>query len=147
MTGKVNEDARRIIEDDPYAAHLGAEVTELKPGEAKVRLKLAQHHRNFMGLVHGGVMFSLADVAFGAAANSFGTKAMALSVHIDFLAPPAADDVLTAEVRLVSRAGRMGFYRMEVRDSEDRLIAQCGGWAYHTGRPLGEEGSEGSEEG
>jgi acyl-CoA thioesterase len=136
MDRDVAERVREIIEADSYALRLGAEVVDIAPGWAKVRLKLEPEHLNFMGMVHGGVIFSLADVAFGAAANSFGTRAMALSVGMDFLAAPDISDELTGEVELVTRAGKMGFYRMAVRDSSGKDVAQCHGWAYHTGKPL-----------
>jgi acyl-CoA thioesterase len=133
---KVSSETREIIARDPYAERIGAELIEIRPGWARVTMRLDQGHVNFMGMIHGGVIFSLADVAFGAAANSFGTKAMALSVGIDFLAAADVSDVLNGEVELVTRAGKMGFYRMQVTDSSGKMIAQCHGWAYHTGKPL-----------
>jgi len=143
MGETVGEESRRIIESDGYADHLGARLLEIRPGYARVALTLGPQHRNFMDMVHGGVIFSLADVAFGAAANSFGSKAMALSVGIDFLAPPDPEGEMTAEVELVSRAGKMGYYRMTVVDGGGRNVAQCRGWAYHTERPLGKDDREG----
>ncbi|MDY6793957.1 MAG: PaaI family thioesterase [Actinomycetota bacterium] len=140
----VGKDTREIIAADLYSDYLGVELEDIEQGWARVRIGLEQKHTNFMGLIHGGVIFSLADIAFGAAANSFGTKAMALQVNVDFLAPPRADLVLTAEVELVSRAGKMGFYNMRVVDSGGTMIARCSGWAYHTGRPLREGNQAGS---
>ena len=136
MEERVDSENRAVIQSDSYAAHLGARLLEIRPGYAKVALELKPQHLNFMRMIHGGVIFSLADVAFGAAANSFGKKAMALSVGIDFLAAPETDGEITAEVELVSRAGKMGYYRMSVVDGKGRNIAQCRGWAYHTERPL-----------
>lgn len=142
MGETVGDESRQIIESDAYAAHLGAKLLEIRPGYAKVALELGPQHRNFMDMIHGGVIFSLADVAFGAAANSFGKRAMALSVGIDFLAAPHTEGEITAEVELISRAGKMGYYRMVVVDGGGRNIAQCRGWAYHTERPLDEGGAE-----
>ncbi len=140
MEKKVSDESRAVIESDSYAEHLGARLLEIRPGYARVALALRPQHTNFMGMIHGGVIFSLADVAFGAAANSFGKKAMALSVGIDFLAAPETDGEITADVELVSRAGKMGYYRMSVTDDKGKSIAQCRGWAYHTERPLQHEG-------
>ena len=136
MENEVTEQTRELIAGDRYAAQLGAELMDIKPGWARVTMKLDESHLNFLGLIHGGVMFSLADVAFGAAANSFGSRAMALSVGIDFMAAPKTTGEMTAEVELVQRAGKTGFYRMKVTDAEGVIVAQCHGWAYHTGKPL-----------
>ena len=140
MGEEVNGVIREFISQDPYAANIGAELVDIRPGYARVLMGLEEDHLNFMGMIHGGVIFSLADVAFGAAANSFGSKAMALSVGIDFLAAPKTVGKMTAEVELVTRAGKMGFYRMKVDDAEGTTVAQCHGWAYHTGKPLQAEG-------
>lgn len=139
MSEDVDGRSREIISRDAYGEYLGAELLDIRPGWAKVGLKLNQNHVNFLGMIHGGVIFSLADVAFGAAANSFGTRAMALTVGIDFLAAAKLDDELTAEVELITRAGKMGYYRMLVTDAGGGTIARCHGWAYHTGKTLEEE--------
>jgi acyl-CoA thioesterase len=139
VAGDVDGRSREIIAGDAYAEYLGAELLDIKPGWAKVGLRLNGNHVNFLGMIHGGVIFSLADVAFGAAANSFGTRAMALTVGIDFLAAAKPDDELTAEVELITRAGKMGYYRMMVTGAGGETIARCHGWAYHTGKPLDEE--------
>jgi|YelNatPaOPRAMG01_1025707.scaffolds.fasta_scaffold11959_7 acyl-CoA thioesterase len=141
---KVSTEVEEVIGSDSYARHLGARVVEIRPGYARVSMELGPQHLNFMGMVHGGVIFGLADVAFGAAANSFGLKAMALSVGIDFLAAPRVRGTLTAEVEQLTRAGKMGYYRMQVTDASGVVVAQCRGWAYHTGRPLAaQDGEEG----
>lgn len=139
MEKEVTAGTRETIEKDAYAENLGAELVAIRQGWAKVRMSPGPQHLNFMGMIHGGVIFSLADVAFGAAANSFGTRAMALSVGIDFLAAAPTQGELSAEVELVKRAGKMGFYRMVVTDNGGCEIARCHGWAYHTGKPLEED--------
>ncbi len=137
--GAVARETREMMAEDSFADHLGIRLLEVKPGWARVGMKLNNSHLNFLGMVHGGVVFSLADAAFAAASNSFGKKAVALTVSIDFLAAAEAGDELTADVGLVSRAGKMGNYSMTVQDSAGNTIARCSGWAYHTGRPHGED--------
>jgi acyl-CoA thioesterase len=133
--GEATDKVAELVGEDPFARFLGAEVLEIRPGWAKVKIQLRREHLNFLGMVHGGVIFSLADIAFSAASNSFGTKAVALSVCIDFLAAADTSDVLTAEVELVSRAGKTGNYAMRVLNSGGKVIALCRGWVYHTGKP------------
>jgi acyl-CoA thioesterase len=47
--------------------------------------------RNFHGLPHGGVIFSVADIAFGAACNSSGGLAVALSMTIAYMTAVPAE--------------------------------------------------------
>lgn len=87
-------------------------------------------NRNFFGTVHGGAIFSLIDQAFGAAANSHGTVAVAISVTVDYLRPASPDETLYAEAREVSRTRRISTYNIEVRNQEGQLKATCLAMAY-----------------
>ncbi len=82
---------RRRNENDPWAQALGVEFLDLRRGVCRLRLQLRSHMVNFQGYPHGGVLFSLADVAFGAACSSHGVDAVALSVTIDYLAAVAPE--------------------------------------------------------
>jgi acyl-CoA thioesterase len=71
------------------------------------------------------VIFSLADVAFGAACNSHGQDAVALSVTINYLAVAVPDSVLVAEAREIKQGRRAGFYRLDVATEDGRAVASA----------------------
>jgi acyl-CoA thioesterase len=114
---------RQRIEHDPWARSLGIEFLELRRGHCRLRLQLRSHMVNFQGSPHGGVIFSLADVAFGAACNSHGHDAVALSVTINYLAAVAPDSVLLAEAREIKQGRRAGFYELRVSTEDGRAVA------------------------
>jgi acyl-CoA thioesterase len=116
---------RQRIENDPWVKALGIEFVDLRRGRCKVRLQLQSHMVNFQGYPHGGVIFSLADVAFGAACNSDGQDAVALSVTINYLAVATPDSVLVAEAREIKQGRRAGFYRLEVATEDGRPVASA----------------------
>ena len=141
------EQAAGIIRSDPFASCLGIEFLLIESGHAVARMTLRDEHLNFMGLVHGGAIFSLADVTFGAAANAGGTMAMAINVSIDYFAPAGDSPYLEADVMEDARAGRGGHYVMRVTTAAGETVAACHGWAYHTSRPLtGNEYREGDNQ-
>jgi acyl-CoA thioesterase len=111
------------IRNDPWARTLGIEFLELRRGSCRVRLRLQAHMVNFQGFPHGGVIFTLADVAFGAACNSHGQPAVALSVSIDYLTAVTADVTLVAEAREVKQGRRAGFYEVSVATEDGRTVA------------------------
>ena len=127
-----------IIRRDPFAERMGVEMVLVEEGRAVARMEITDTHRNFLGMVHGGAIFSLADLAFGAAANSWGTRSMAIHITIDYLAAPGDTPYLEAEVRKTGRAGRACHYGMEVRNSSGEVIAVLSGWAYQTKKGLAE---------
>jgi acyl-CoA thioesterase len=111
------------IRAEPWARALGIEYVDVRRGHCRLRLQLQPHMVNFQGFPHGGVIFTLADVAFGAACNSHGEPAVALSVTIDFLAAVPPDVTLVAEAREVKQGRRAGFYEVTVATEDGRAVA------------------------
>jgi len=111
------------IRAEPWARSLGIEYVDIRHGYCRVRLRLQPHMLNFQGYPHGGVIFTLADVAFGAACNSHGETAVALSVTIDFLAAVTAEATLVAEASEVKQGRRAGFYEVRVTTEDGQVVA------------------------
>ena len=130
----VSERMKRLAARDAFANLLGAECVEAGPGSAVVHMTVAEKHMNFNGTCHGGVLFSLADTAFGLASNSHGRLAAAVDAHIGFTAPARVGDALIATAREVSRSNRIGTYRVDVHRSDDSVMAAFTGTVYITGR-------------
>ena len=127
----VQQQIEHYIQKDPFARHLGAQVEILAPGHSRVTLTIGEEMVNFHGLTHGGVVFALGDMAFAAAANSFGQTAVALNVAINFLKPSRAGDRLLAEARLCHEGGPTALYVVTIRDtSTGELVAQSEDLAY-----------------
>ncbi len=114
---------RAHIESEPWATTLGIEYLDLRQGYCRVALTLQPHMVNFQGYPHGGVIFSLADVAFGAACNSHGEPAVALNVTISYLAAVKPGSRLVAEGREVRQGRRAGFYDIAVISDDGTLVA------------------------
>jgi len=129
------------MEKDAFARHLGIELVEVKPGRATVRMTVAGEHCNSLGMVHGGAMFTLADYAFAAACNSYGTVAVAINCHISYLRPPK-DERLVAEATEVSKSRRLGTYDVKVTDGAGNLVATFQGMAFRKEEPHPGSGSE-----
>ncbi len=114
---------RARIQNDPWALALGIQFLELRRGYCRVSLPLQPHMVNFQDYPHGGVIFTLADVAFGAACNSHGADAVALSVTISYLAGVKRGSTLVAEGREKKQGRRAGFYEVEVATEDGTLVA------------------------
>jgi len=90
-----------------------------------VSLRVEPHMLNFQGYPHGSVIFSIADMAFGAACNSHGGTAVALSVTIDFLAAVPPGTTLVAEGFERKRGRRAAFYDVAVATEDGTLVASA----------------------
>jgi acyl-CoA thioesterase len=112
------------MQDDPWARTLGIEYLEIRRGFCRLGLTLQPHMVNFQGFPHGGVIFSIADIAFGTACNSHGEPAVALSMTISFMTAVTAGSRLLAEAREVKQGRRAGFYQVTVTTEAGTLVAQ-----------------------
>lgn len=124
---RLTKELRGRIAADPFAQRLGIELLELRPGYSRMRLAIDPSMANFHGIVHGGVIFSLADAAFAAASNAHGDPAVALAMSIQFFDAPRAGSTLLAEAREERLGRRAAFYAMTVVDDAGRTIAACQG--------------------
>jgi acyl-CoA thioesterase len=91
---------------------------------------------NILGMTHGGALFALIDEAFQTASNSHGTVAVALSMTVNYIAPPMEGCRLTAEAKEISRTRKTANYDIKVRDEQGHLIASCQALVYRKGIAL-----------
>jgi len=124
------------ISQEPFGRIFGFRLVAIKPGYALVEMDVAERFQNSLGLVHGGAIFSLMDQAFQAASNSHGTVAVALNMNISYFRPPDFGGKLRAEAREVNLTRRTGTYQIEVKDQDEKLIANCQAMVYRKDNPL-----------
>ena len=113
------------------------EFVEGGPGRAVVRLEVRENHLNCNGACHGGLIFALADTAFGLASNSYGAVAAGIDAHITYHVAAKLGDMLFGTATEVSHGRKIGVYRIEVRTAERVLIASFTGTVFITDRPNG----------
>ncbi|MDR1776862.1 MAG: PaaI family thioesterase [Desulfovibrio sp.] len=119
-----------VAKHDKLLRHLDMTIEEARPDYARVSMPLNEHVRNGMGVAHGGAIFSLADVTFGAAANADRkTGVVSLNTTIEFLRPGKAGP-LVGEARLVRGGQHIMSYDVEIFDASGELIAKamCAGF-------------------
>ena len=123
---KAIEEQIRLFNTSEFARLLQMEILEASDGYAKVIMDCTGK-MNPGGVAHGGAIFSLADQAFGIAANCCGTHRVAVSVTIHYIAP--AKGKLVAVACRVADNGTCDTYRVMVHEGE-RPVAEFTGVAF-----------------
>ncbi len=126
----INDELAEKILDDPFPRHLGIEIIKLAPGFAKVSLSVQEHMTNILRITHGGIVFTLADVALGIASNARGQASVAVSVNINFIKASKPGDVLVATAEEIHSGRRTANYRITVEDDQGKLIAVAQGLVF-----------------
>lgn len=110
---------------DRYAVKLtGIKIEAVDELYAKCRLDIEDKHFNNIGTVMGGAIFTLADYAFGVAANTPVSDCVSLSSSINFTRATTGP-VLYAEARCEKNGRTVCFFTVDITDGEGRLIAQA----------------------
>jgi acyl-CoA thioesterase len=125
---------KRFFERDRFAAGVGIELEEVRAGYARARLAVDDRHLNSAGVVQGGAIFTLADLAFAAASNSRGNVALAIEAHVTFLRAVRAG-ALVAEAREESTGRRLSTCTVRVTDEGGALVALFTGTAFRKDDP------------
>jgi acyl-CoA thioesterase len=129
MKTSVPAKIRDFFHRDAVGTYLDAELLDLVPGAATVRMEVQERHLNAHGTVHGGVIFSLADIAFGLAGNSEGIPAVAIDATISYM-KSVRRGTLYAEAREFGSTPRLASYQVVVTDQDGEKIALFQGMAY-----------------
>lgn len=123
-------------EKNHFTRELGIHTLELKEGYAKAELRLEKKHMNFLGSVHGGCLFTMADTVAGAASSSYGNYSTTVNASINYLAPAIQVERLVAEARVIKHGKRIGVYEVEIRDEKGKLLAQGNFTYYDMGKKI-----------
>lgn len=112
---------------DAAVRHTGICIEAVGRGTARVSMEVRPDMLNSHGTGHGGFIFLLADTAFAYACNSGNEATVAAGCSIDYLAPAASGDRITAVATEKHRAGRTGIYDVTVTNQRDQVIASFRG--------------------
>jgi acyl-CoA thioesterase len=118
-----------LFKKDRFAVENGMELIKVEPGYAETRMIIEPRHMNGYGTVQGGAMFTLADYAFAAAANSKGFVTVSYDSSISFFKPPKGR-FITAKATEVSAGRRLCTYSVDVFDEDNKLVARLTGNGY-----------------
>ena len=125
-----------MMKNDFFSQWLGIEIIEIKEGYAKTKMTVRKEMINGLGIVHGGIAFSLADSTFAFACNNRNNLSVALDTSINFLKPVHVDDVLTAEAKEIHNGKSTGLYQISIMNQKDHVVALFKGTCFRTNKNL-----------
>lgn len=107
----------------------GIRIDEARAGYARLSMPIRADMLNGHGIVHGGMVFALADTAFAYVCNGGNAKSVAAQASIVFLGSAAEGETLVAEAQELAAAGRSGVTRVAVRTGDGRPVAEFTGFS------------------
>ncbi|MES2647734.1 MAG: hydroxyphenylacetyl-CoA thioesterase PaaI [Bacteroidota bacterium] len=126
----------KIMTEDLFSQWLGIEVLDIHDGYSKIKMIVRKEMINGLGIVHGGICFSLADSCFAFACNNRNNLSVALDTAINFLKPVHVGDELTAEAKEMHNGRSTGLYHITITNQRNHVVAFFKGTCFRTNKKL-----------
>lgn len=120
------------ISDTPFYNLIGIKLERIKKGCAVLSVLPQNDHLNALGIVHGGLIVTLADAAMGNAIRSMGIKGVTADIAVSFISAPEQGVKVEAEGRVLKTGKNLLFAEAEVY-AEGKLIAKSQGTFFKIG--------------
>ena len=124
-----------MFETDAFSRWLGIRIVSAGAGHSELHMRVRDDMVNGFGASHGGIVYSLADSAMAFACNGGEHVTVAVDNQISYPAAVRVHDELVAIAEEESRGGRLGFYRVTVRNQHGTVVALFRGTVYRTSTP------------
>ncbi len=124
-----NQVAHGMLATEGTGPAWGIVIEEVRAVYARLSMTIRADMLNGHGIVHGGMVFALADTAFAYVCNGGNEKTVAAQASIVFLGSANDGDTLIAEGEQAATAGRSGVTRVAVRTIDGRPIAEFTGYS------------------
>jgi acyl-CoA thioesterase len=126
----------QMMKDDLFSQWLGIAVIEISEGYSKIQMTIRPEMMNGLGIVHGGIAFSLADSCFAFACNNRNNLSVALDTSINFTKPVHIGDVLIAEAKELHNGRSTGLYHITITNQDNIVVALFKGTCFRTNKKL-----------
>ncbi|MFR4250144.1 MAG: PaaI family thioesterase [Christensenellales bacterium] len=124
-----------LNENDPYSKYSHVQIVKLEPGKSEVKMEIGPENQNFMGFLHGGAFYTLADVAGGGALLSNNSRCVTLQADLHFLHQVHGKSI-TAYGRCVHMGHTTGVSEVKMMDEAGHCVAVCTCTMFFTGEKL-----------
>lgn len=108
---------------------LGLTIEQLETGHCQSRLEIKENFLNKHKVVHGGVIYSMADISMGVTVYSSLKKdeeASTIEIKINYLRPANAK-ILFCDAKMIQKGKNIAVLEAEVRKADNTLIAKAQG--------------------
>jgi len=127
--GALLSELRAALARTAFYEWTGIALDEAEPGRVTASLRLDERHLNVQGLVHGGIVATLADVAMGLSVRTAvgpGRQHVTVDMGVHYLRPAPAGRVRSSG-RAIRVGSQIAYAEADVIDEQDRLLARATG--------------------
>lgn len=113
---------RKMAAENAYMQFLGIEFLEIKQGYGFARMKFKDELTNPYGMLHGGSLYSMADIVAGTAACMDGHYVTTVNGTLNFMLPAKETEYIYCEAVQLRRGKHLAVFEVKLKDDKDRLL-------------------------
>lgn len=107
-----------------FAKAFGLMVTRISEGEAESRVKVTGQLYNPINSIHGGCLYTIADVTCGAAVASYGMMATTMQSSMSYLRPGMNCMELIGRAKVIKHGKNISVVNVDIMDQDEVVLAQ-----------------------
>ncbi|MFT3985862.1 MAG: PaaI family thioesterase [Lachnospiraceae bacterium] len=125
-----------IMKENEYIRCLGIELQVLEKGYGKARMPYREALTNSYGMLHGGSLYSFADIVAGIVACMGGQYAMTVSGSMNFMAPAINTEYVYCEVKEVKQGEKLAVLDVRITADDGRILDNGSFTFFRTGKEV-----------
>src|SRR5436190_7845062 len=115
---------------DVFSQWLGIEIVEQGDGFISLRMQVREEMLNGFNIVHGGIIYSLADSALAFASNASGKHAVSIESSISHFKTVQTGEILFAHASRLKEGQSISVFHVSVTKENNELVADFKGTVY-----------------
>ncbi len=122
-----------------YSKWLGGKVRAVKEGELTMFYFVREEMSNPLGIVHGGVLSSIADNVMASVVYTFKEERyfyVTLNLNIDYISNTPVNDEIYAKAKLNGKGMNQANVSCEIFNKENKLLARASANLLRTSRKV-----------
>lgn len=121
-SAQLEQAMRKIIDTNSYMRYLGVEILELTENYGIGRMKCKDELLNPYGMLHGGSLYSMADIIAGTVACMGGHFVTTVSGNLNFLLPADHTEYVYCEAKQLRRGKHLAVFEVRIKDDRDKVL-------------------------
>lgn len=118
----VKAELKKLVIENPFMQELNMEILEIERGYVKGRLQVTDKVLNPYGSVHGGCLYSLADITAGLAACTYGVYSSTIDGTMEYILPAIDTRYIICEAKEIRQGMHVSQYEAFLYDDKEQLV-------------------------
>lgn len=112
----------KLTQDNLYMQNLKIEILDMQLGYVKGKMMVNEEIMNPYGSIHGGCLYSLADIVTGLAACTYGFYSSTINGSMEYIIPARDTEYIICESVAIRQGKHVSLYEANIYDDKGQLV-------------------------